>query len=333
MTLLYVSCHSVLEYDELKLFNEMGIDVFSHGRYVDPMDADGDNKRPLLPELTFYPELFKMAKATPKEALHPGLFEWADTVLYMGTVDWIEANWKAMEGKRVVWRSIGQSTPAIERRLAALKGLIKVRYSPLEATIPDYAGADALCRFYKDEEEFGGWNGDCARIISIGQMVKHRNAYCGLTWFERATEGLPRMLVGPHNEDIETMESPELSYEVLKNVLRNSRAFFYTGTYPAPYTLGFVEAWITGIPVVAIGQRLRDYHFQNAPGLYEIPELLGRSTFAGYWADSIPLLRGACKSLLESQGFAVQCGKAGRAAAIPLFGKQAALRDWAAVLL
>ncbi len=297
------------------------------------MDAEGDTKRPLLPELTFYPELFKMAKATPKEALHPGLFEWADTILYMGTVDWIEANWKAMAGKRVIWRAIGQTTPAIERRLSVLEGLVKVRYSPLEATIPDYAGADALCRFYKDEKEFGGWTGETRQIMSVGQMVKHRNAYCGLQWFEQATEGLQRVLIGPHNEDVTTMLSAEVSYEELKREYRNNRVFFYTGTYPAPYTLGFVEAWITGIPVVAIGHRERDWHFRSAPGLYEIPDLIehGRTGFCAEWGPT--QMHKYCEALLEDLSYARRIGIQGRAAAIPLFGKQAAIRDWSAVLL
>lgn len=331
MNLLYVSCHSILEYDELKLFHGMGINVFSHGRYIDPMDAEGDDKRPLLPELPFYPELFKLGKACAKESLDPGLIEWADTIVFMGKADLIPPNWKAMEGKRVIWRAIGQNTPALERLLSTLKGLVKVRYSPTEAQIPDYAGSDALCRFYKDEDEFGGWTGTDKVIISIGQMVKHRNNYCGLTWFEQATEGLPRSMIGPHNEDIDTMPTAELSYELLKCALRNARVFFYTGTYPAPYTLGFVEAWITGIPVVAIGQGLRDRHFRHEPGLWEIPGLIENGG-SGYWSDEIRSLRKICAYLLDDKAMAQEMGDRGRAAAIPLFGKQAAIDSWTPVL-
>ena len=115
-------------------------------------------------------------------------------------------------------------------------------------------------------------------------------------------------------------------------MLRNSRAFFYTGTYPAPYTLGFVEAWITGIPAVAIGHKLRDYHFRGAPGLWEIPELL-TDWITGIYSDETFVLHAACNSLLRDVEEAKEIGAAGRAAAIPLFGKQAAIRDWSAVLL
>ncbi len=47
MKLLYLSCHSVLEYDEVKLFKEMGIDVFSHGVYANP-NKPSDVKRPAI---------------------------------------------------------------------------------------------------------------------------------------------------------------------------------------------------------------------------------------------------------------------------------------------
>lgn len=328
--LLYISAHSILEYDELKLFHDMGIQVFSHGRYVDPQDAEGDNKRPLL-DIPFYPELFPFAKACAKESLAPELIEWADVIVFMGSAVWIAANWEQMRGKRVIWRSIGQSTTDTERQLASMPGLIKVRYSPTERTLEDYAGEDALIRFYKDEDEFAGWTGETPQVISVGQMVKPRDRYCGLTWYEQATEGLRRMMIGPHNEDIETMPSALLSYDDLKAALRDNRAFFYSGTYPAPYTLGFIEAWIMGIPVVAIGQGLRDRHFHGSPGLYEIPTLLDHAV-TGYWSDELDELHIYCEALLQDHALAREIGNAGREAAIPIFGKEAAKAAWREVL-
>jgi len=45
--LLYLSCHSVLEYAEVKLFKEIGIDEFSHGVYANP-HTPTDIKRPAI---------------------------------------------------------------------------------------------------------------------------------------------------------------------------------------------------------------------------------------------------------------------------------------------
>ena len=332
--LLFVSAHSILEFDELKLFHELGISVFSHGAYVDPRDNSGDPKRPPL-DIPHYPELCAIARGCAKEELDGRLIEWADVVLFMGVVEWIEANAARMHNKRVIWRSIGQAVEHNEQQLRELRrqlpGLVLVRYSPLERRTPGFAGEDALIRFYKDENEFCGWTGEDLRIISVGQMVKRRDAHCGLTWYERATEGLPRMMIGPHNEDITTMPNALLSYDELKGALRRNRAFFYTGTYPAPYTLGFIEAWITGIPVVAIGPRLRNANASGAVGLYEIPELITNGV-NGYWSDDLTVLHSYCRNLLRDSNFAREMGQRGRETAIPLFGKQAAVTGWRAVL-
>uniref|UniRef100_A0A6H1ZD44 Putative glycosyltransferase n=1 Tax=viral metagenome TaxID=1070528 RepID=A0A6H1ZD44_9ZZZZ len=332
MKLLYVSCHSILEYDELKLFHEMGIDVFSHGGYCNPTDPSMDPKRPML-NIPYYPELCLLAKGSSKEAIAPELFEWADIIMYMGMSHWVRANWNAMQGKRVIWRSIGQSAPAIEQELAELQsmGMEIVRYSPAEREIPGYAGDGVTTiRFYKDPEEFGGWHGTMPQIISVGQMVKHRDHYCGLTWYERATEGLCRALYGPHNSDIDTMPTALLSYGALKDVLRKNRAFFYTGTFPAPYTLGFVEAWVMGIPVVAIGPGLRNHHFSHHQS-YEIPDLI-EDGVTGYWSDDIDKLHSVISGLLNNHALAQQIGAAGRAVAIPLFGKETVMAQWKRIL-
>jgi hypothetical protein len=39
----------------------------------------------------------------------------------------------------------------------------------------------------------------------------------------------------------------------MRDYLRRIRAYLYTGTQPASYTLGLIEAMMTGVPVVSIG--------------------------------------------------------------------------------
>ena len=334
MKLLYVSCHSCLEYDELKLFHELGIDVFSHGAYVDPRDNGDDPKRPPL-DIPYYPELCQLARASSKEALAGELIEWADIVYFMGIMSWIVDNWPQMVDhvkagrKRVIWRSIGQSNTELETTLAAYvkEGLELVRHSEAERQIPGYLDGWPLIRFYKDEQELGPWTGEVPRVISVGQQVKHRDQYCGLTWLEQATEGMDRLMIGPHNEDITTMPSAMLSYNELKEALRRNRAFFYTGTYPAPYTLGFVEALMSGIPVVAIGPRLRNHHFGGGDDSYEIP-LITENGYDCFWSDDMERLRGACQMLIADHARAAEVGMHGRELAMRLFSKQVVGLQW-----
>jgi len=59
MKILYLSCHSVLEFDEVKLFHELGHEVFSPGSYVEPLNP-GDPMRPGIPGLIYDPEIVEM---------------------------------------------------------------------------------------------------------------------------------------------------------------------------------------------------------------------------------------------------------------------------------
>ena len=84
MKLLYVSCHQALEYDEVKLFHELGIDVFSTGSYACPWFREG-MIRPGIEGLTHYPELERLASTymSPGCSLSQELIDWADTIMFM----------------------------------------------------------------------------------------------------------------------------------------------------------------------------------------------------------------------------------------------------------
>jgi hypothetical protein len=47
MRILYLSCHIVLEYDELRILNELGHDVFVVGGYMDPQNPHVTTRPPL----------------------------------------------------------------------------------------------------------------------------------------------------------------------------------------------------------------------------------------------------------------------------------------------
>jgi hypothetical protein len=327
MKLLYLSCHSVLEYDEVKLFTELGIDVFSHGAYTNPK-ATGDPKRPPI-DAPFHQDLYNMAVAYGKENLHPDMIAWADVIVVMHIVDWLSKNWEKMKGKRVIWRSIGQSTLYVERMLAPLRaqGLEIVRYSPRERTIPGFVGEDAIIRFYKDPDEFKGWTGEEKQVLTVGQAMKKRDPFCNFSIFEEATRGWPRKVIGPENEDVGDIWGGCLDYEALKAILRSSRAYFYTGTYPASYTLNFIEAWMTGCPIVALGPKLGNSPFELGQNTYEVPDLF-KDTEGGLFADDIETLRKYIKILMEDSAYASELSEKGRQGAIKYFGKEKIKEEW-----
>jgi len=321
MKILFLSSHSILEWDEVSLLTELddilpeaeklNIEVFSAGAYSNPTQS-GDYMRSVIPKGKFYIDLYKLYMQSDKSNLHPDLIAWADVILSMHNAavpgakhfqPWIVNNWKLFKdgNKKVVWRSIGQSTPSIEAELKPFrdKGMNIVRYSPLEEKIPQFAGSDALIRFCKDEEEFSGWVGDKLQVITTAQSFKQRGEHLGFSVFDQVTANFQRKVYGPENEDLNEINGGRISYQHLKNELKENRVFWYFGTQPAPYTLSLIEAMMTGIPVVAAGPKLRENKAYNWPN-YEIPDILSNG-INGYFSDNIDELRGYIDLLMKDK--------------------------------
>lgn len=331
MNILYESVHSILEHDEIKLFLELGHKVFSlNGAY---QNGQGDGKRPPL-TMDINPHLQDVAMQCSRENIHQEIIDWSDIIIVMHRTDWIKNNWDKMKGKKVILRTIGQNNESNERDIEPLrkKGLLIVRMSESEKTIPNYQGEDVIIRFYKDEDEFKLYNGQTSRIVNISQAmfgndkVHSRGDHMAIDSFKKIVDGYPWRIYGSDNEYAGENYGGILTYEDLKTMLAFNRLFLYTGTQPSPYTLSFIEALMTGIPVVALGENLWNSVYINQK-TYDIPSILEVGV-NGYYSDSIPQLRGWIKELLNDQDRAKEIGKKGRATAISFFGKNKIKNDW-----
>jgi glycosyltransferase involved in cell wall biosynthesis len=250
----------------------------------------------------------------------------------MHKLEWLPGLKKA---KRIIWRSIGQNVAKQEALLFELKKdlpqLEIVRYSPAEQRILGYIGHNAIIRFYKDELEFNGWVGNIDKGMTIAQSMAHpgRQRELNFDIFEELASKVPISLFGIGNEDSK-YNAGQLSYEAMKGNLRQFRFYFYTGTMPAPYTLGFMEALMTGIPIVAIGKGLAydSFYKQNT---YEVADILQHGK-NGFIADDATSLAKHCQLLLDNAQIARKIGANGRATAIKLFGRETIKNQWGAYL-
>lgn len=252
------------------------------------------------------------------------LIDWCDAIYVLGIQVWLTFNWERIKKKIVIFRSIGQSVESTEKVLQKYRpeGLKIVRYSPKEQLIPGYVGADAMIRFYKDENEYKGWTGEDEQVITVAQAMKTRDEALKFSLFEAYTRGFPRTLYGFSNQNVSELPwGGALTYEQLKQVLRQSRVFFYTCTFPAPYTMGFIEAWMTGTPIVAIGPRLAAWPW------FEVPELI-MTGVNGFTSDSFDELRSYISALLQDYELAKKISIEGRKKAIELFGKEKIKQAW-----
>lgn len=328
----YLSCHSTLEFNELKLFTELGHSVFANGAYCDPK-GHKSLPRPGVPEAPYFPEFEKLSREYPKTNLPKELIDPFDIIYAVHTPEFITENWDKMKHKKVIYRSIGQSTKHVENMIRKMRyeGLRIVRYSPLEQNIPDYLGADAIIRFHTDEEEFKNWNGNTKRVINMTQSLKGRSVFCHYDHIMEILKGFPAIIYGSGNDDLGPMNGGELPFDLMKGALRDSRVFVYAGTWPAPYTLALIEAMMTGLPVVAIGQKLAEeingVVKDDVRHFYEVEHIIQNGQ-NGFVSNSIEELRQHVHQLLEDYELAKKIGSAGRNRAIELFGKNKIKKEW-----
>lgn len=127
MKLLYLSCHAVLEFDELTLFDELGIEFCSLGAYLNPKEPSDNIRPPLKTE----PNPKWISMKCSKENVSQDFINEFDVLMIMHMPEWIEKNWEKIRNKTVIWRTIGQSSPYAEKIVSKFRkqGLKIVRYS------------------------------------------------------------------------------------------------------------------------------------------------------------------------------------------------------------
>jgi hypothetical protein len=348
MRIVYCGGHSILEYDEVKLLASLGHEVFSIGAYIHP-SKPLDDKRPPL-DVAEIPELIAAVDALGQQGhadtlmaakdmgLPDAVLDWADVIIYAAFEHrWLAPNWTRLKGKRVVWRTIGQSADRNEAMMAPLArdGLQIVRYSPKERNIPGYAGEDALIRFYKDPAEWYGWNGEGGYIANVTQFLYQRSLandgllqpmgkqWTSYSYWAEATRGLPTKPAGPGSDAIHG--TGPLDYEAMRQYLRDARCYIYTGTQPASYTLGLIEAMMTGVPVISITAEWMQI-VPYGPTMFEGDEIApftASAREAGDWAGR----------LLTNPDLARHTSDITRRRAISMFGMGHIASQWQAFLV
>jgi hypothetical protein len=346
MNVLLCLSHSIEEYDQLRLLSSLGVGVASIGGYIDPRHPH-DPKRPAL-DIDVVPEIRAAVDAlgTPdnlgaaQERIPDAALEWLGddgAIIYHHYLDRLYNQWprildwkRGAPGRRVIWRSVGQSVDGNEAQAIPFRrdGMERVAYSPKEANIPGYSGHDAIIRFYKDPEEWKGWTGEERVVINFTQHLAQRDPYTNWKFWEAATNGLPHYALGPGSEVIGG--GGEQPHEAMKSWLRTSRAYLYTGTQPASYTLGLIEAMMTGIPVVSIGPSWMRI-FPYGPDLFEGHELVTAGAY-----DQPESARRRLERILDDSASSAEIRQMAsaeqRAKAIELFGIDTIRDQWAAYL-
>src|SRR5574337_717576 len=331
--------HSIEEHDQLLLLAGLGLGVASLGGYIDPAHPH-DPKRPPLPQVPLVPVVRDAVDAVggngaAQSRIPDAVLDWLGDdgiIMFHHYLDRLIGQWPTVRDwlhgspdRRVIWRTVGQSNPDLEAAMVTLRrdGLEIVRYSPDEAALPNYAGADALIRFWKDPDEWSGWIGDEARVTTVVQNFAGRDPFTNYGFWQAATAGLP---IEPLGVGSDAIGGPgTLPLDALTDRLRHARAYLYPGTQPASYPLAFIEALMLGIPVISIGRA----HMSMSPFG---PDLVEAADLAGFTTDDPAEAARMLRVMLEDHDVARRFGEMGRETAIALFGRATIEEKWRAYL-
>lgn len=328
MNIVLLTAHSIAEYDDFRMLTDLGYDVFSIGAYIDPY-VPGDDVRPPFDFDSGVPVHVDLAELCrdqmrAKENLPDEVLDWADTIIvHHYPYQWLINAWPRIQHKRVIWRTCGQSDVPLEIAMSGMRqrGVQIVRYSPKEQSFFEergvFAGQDALIRFGKYPEDWLPWAGGGPFVTNITQNMKGRGNWVGESWYTLATAGVAARPMGDGSEQYEGGLG-KVSYETMNGVLRSARAYVYTGTHPASYTLGLIEAMMAGTPVVSIGPSA----WMGPDGLFEAHEI------AGTWEDDPAAARVKLQFLLQDYDWAKTQSDLVREKAIRLFGIETVGAQW-----
>jgi hypothetical protein len=271
------------------MLTDLGYDVFSIGAYTDPR-APGLGPAPAL-DVPAHPDLAqRCVEQREKHGTTPtrcgsrasctrsstGRRPTSTPTSSTGrtsssaTTTWSRgssASGTRIRHKRVIWRTCGQSNAFLEEVMTELRkdGLQIVRYSPAEerafrrlGTWARAGRAHPLRQVPRrlravDRRRRGGRqrhpeHGRPRRVLRPRLLA-------------RGDRGLPVKPAGLQSEVLPGGLGA-LTYPEMVEYLRHIRAYLYTGTQPASYTLALIEAMMTGVPVVSIG-----------PGYMWVPDL------------------------------------------------------------
>lgn len=331
-----MSCHSILEYDEIRILNQLGHKVFCIGSYIKPKEPHTNIRPPIdiepdynLLGLYHRIHLANIENNIPENLrghiLTKEFVDNFDCIIVMHRLDWIVANWEIFKNKTVVLRTIGQNVESNEVELKPYidQGIKVIRYSPKERELKNYAGEHAIIRFLKYRKDYLVRNPIKNYAMSFVQNAKVRGDFCYTSVIESVAKFVPFKIYGPNN-DCYDFFGGMLSYDQQIKELAQNKCYLYTGTVPAQYTLNFMEAMMAGIPIVSIGKNISQTSVMKYP--FEVPFILDEIN--GLYYDNVDEIIDKLNLLITNDVLNQELSKRQRKLASKLFSVEENIHLW-----
>jgi len=328
--MLYICGHDVLEYNHLKLFHNIGFEVISTSKYLEPDKIDEyplpklhvDYNKELVSEFkSLNPKGYSYGKT--KLNLSKSFIDKFDVILTSWIVEPILEYLPLLQNKVICYETLGQSNSSRENLLKQLRprGLNVIRISEGEENFSNYAGTDAFIDLEVDTDYFSSWTGEEKYVMTVNTAFSKRGNTCKYTEYKKVISGLPAKLFGKENENIkESFFRGAASSEELAHQYRRNRVGFASISIPCPCTLTPKEMLSTGMPVVTYGPKIGGPTFRA----YKYIEDGG----AGFWSDDLNELKQYIQLLLENYDLAKQISTRARKTALKLFSHEVIAQKW-----
>ena len=328
MNILYYSVHHVLEDDEVRLFKALGHNVFCLG--VNGLGGSVESYRPpivfsevernLHVQFAVLGGVFTYGDVN-RTIIPDAFLDLIDVVIVMHDVNFVRRFWPTIHRRPVIWRTIGQGIELYESMMRPYRdaGMLIVRCSPVELEFAGTLGQDWLVRFAKSSEVFGGWNGATSNLLTFANHFGRRYPDDSRDYAAIVAE-FPSILGGSANEGLPGAIGM-VGWQEQIDLYRSSRAYLYASGMQIPYTLNFIEAWITGIPLIVHAPNERRGAF------FEIDRLI-QDGVNGFVCRDIDSARARAADVLGDQSLAQTIGASGRRAAMAIFDERAAAAAW-----
>lgn len=135
--------------------------------------------------------------------------------------------------------------------------------------------------------------------------------------------GFERFIYGHGNDDID-FASGMIGYEEAKEQYRTHRVYFAGASMPGGYTMNFMEALMTGAPIVAPGVQSSSHpEFMS----YEVCDII-RNGENGFCSDDPGYLRYAIERLMNDDKLAQRISRKARETALEYFSYEKIRVQW-----
>lgn len=344
MKIFYHPVHCSLEYDEMKILTGLGHSVFSTGIYIDPdkvketigrVEARFAHDRPSIEGLERDEEKIRVFQALNPNYKTYSVPKLSSELLSGFDIIYISHDFTVLQyilnlnpKAQIVYNTVSQIHPTYETFFQQYRSRFKLmRFSHGERSIVNYAGEDVIIHPGVDREEFFGWNGTVNKTLMVSRAMPSRPMHTNLDLCSNLIRnGLPIDLYGTGNEEL-FYSKGALPFEKLRETYANYRVFLNLNTKPAPLTYTFIEALMTGCPMVSVGPVLGSLNDPDY-GKTFIGHTYLDNGVSGLWSDNPGEIIQFGNLLLDNEKLAKSFSEKSREIAIKHFDRSIAISKW-----